>query len=36
MLRRTSQKKLNSEILLMQTKLMSKLAAVNDPVKDTD
>lgn len=34
--KRTSQKKLNGEILLMQTELMSKLALANEPKKMTD
>ena len=34
--KRSSQKKLNGEILLMQTELMSKLAGINEQKKATD
>ncbi len=34
--KRKSQKQFNGEILLMQTELMSKLATINDPKKQTD
>ncbi len=34
--KRISQKKLNGEILLMQTQLMAKLATVTDNKKETD
>jgi hypothetical protein len=36
MKKRSSQKKLNGEIILMQTELMSKLAAVSESNRYTD
>lgn len=34
--KRISHKKLNGEIMLMQTELMSKLATISEPKKATD
>jgi hypothetical protein len=36
MKKRSSQKKLNGEIILMQTELMSKLATISEPKRYTD